>query len=91
MRGHSSPLKDVCHCFAEAVRVILPDENTASAKQWHTVSGNRYFFNGLIGRVVACYGVWTDAMPLMLMRLSILVSTLYAIVFIVADLFANPD
>ena len=42
-------MKDVCHCFAEAVRVVLPDENTASAKQWHTFSGNRYFFNGLIG------------------------------------------
>ena len=40
-------LKTVCHCFAEAVRVVLPYENTASAKQWHTVSGNRYFFNGL--------------------------------------------
>ena len=45
--GYSGLLKTVCHCFAEAVRVVLPYENTASAKQWHTVSGNRYFFNGL--------------------------------------------
>jgi hypothetical protein len=28
--------KLVCHCFAEAVLVVLPDENTASTKQWHT-------------------------------------------------------
>ena len=26
----------VCHCFAEAVACAIPDENTASAKQWHT-------------------------------------------------------
>ena len=61
-----SPLKNVCHCFAEAVRVVLPDENTASAKQWHTVSGNRYFFNGRLGRRsdgAAEYFARPDAVP----------------------------
>ena len=44
----SSPLKKVCHCFAEAVLLGFSGKNTASAKQWHTSLGNGALFNGSV-------------------------------------------